>query len=49
MLAAKFVTAEASVAQPAPHQFFGPGFLLAQYAGSLAMGHYAKCKKKRKK
>jgi len=39
MLAAEFVAAEPPVAQPAPHQFFGPCFLFAKLAGAGDFGH----------
>jgi hypothetical protein len=39
MLAAKFVAAEATVAQPAPDEFFRPRFLFAKLAGAFDVGH----------
>ncbi len=39
MLASELVMAETSVAQPAPHQFFRPGFFFAKLAGALDVGH----------
>jgi hypothetical protein len=39
ILAAKFVAAEATVAQPAPHELFRPRFNLAKLAGALGIGH----------
>jgi hypothetical protein len=39
MLAAKFIAAETAVAQPAPHEFFRPGFLFAKLAGAFGVGH----------
>ena len=39
MLAAEFVATEPPVAQPAPHQFFRPGFILAKLAGAGDVGH----------
>jgi hypothetical protein len=39
MLAAKFVTAKATVAQPAPDEFFRPRFLFAKLAGAFDVGH----------
>ena len=41
VLAAKFIAAEATIAQPAPDQFFRPSFILAKLAGSLDVGHGA--------
>src|SRR5438034_1343016 len=41
ILAAKLVIAKTAVAQPAPHQFLGPGFVLAQLAGALDVSHFA--------
>jgi len=41
MLAAKFVTAEATVAQPAPDELFRPGFYFAKPAGAFDVGHEA--------
>ena len=39
MLAAKLVAVEPPVAQPAPHEFFRPGFILAKLAGAGDFGH----------
>jgi hypothetical protein len=39
MLAAEFVAAEATVAQPAPDEFFRPRFLFAKLAGAFDVGH----------
>ena len=39
MLAAELVAAEPPVAQPAPHEFFRPGFVFAKLAGSSGFGH----------
>ena len=41
MLAAKLVAAETPVAQPAPHELFRPGFILAKLAGAGDFGHEA--------
>ena len=39
MLAAKFITAETTVAQPAPDEFFRPRILFAKLAGAFDVGH----------
>ncbi len=39
MLPPEFITAKASVPQPAPYQLFRPGFLLAQLSGICIFGH----------
>jgi len=49
MLAAEFVTAEAPVAQPAPHELFRPGFLFAECASAFDNGHGEKVKDMAKK
>jgi hypothetical protein len=41
MLAAKFVAAKATGAQPAPDEFFRPRFLFAKLAGAFDVGHDA--------
>jgi len=39
MLTAEFVTAKPPVAQPTPHEFFGPIFSLAKLAAAFDVGH----------
>ena len=39
MLSAKFVTAKATGAQPAPDKFFRPRFLFAKLAAAFDVGH----------
>jgi len=42
MLAAELVAAEPPVTQPAPHQFFRPGFIFAKLAGADDVSHDGK-------
>ena len=39
MVAPKLVAAEASIAQPTPHQLFSPRLFLPQCAGAVSIGH----------
>ena len=39
MLAPEFITVEATISQPAPHQIFCPGFFFAKPAGLFGISH----------
>ena len=39
MTAAELVSTKAPVAQPTPHELFGPRWLFSQYAGAFSVGH----------
>jgi len=49
MLAAKLVAGKPPVTQPAPHQLFRPGIILAKLAGAGDVGHDGNLSDKRKR
>lgn len=46
MIASKLVSAETTILQPTPHEFFSPCLLLAQRAGAICVGHDGNIKRR---